>query len=199
VRTRVLVWLAAGVMVVALVAAAAGVVLWRSGRLPGAGPSGAAGVTFNDTGRHNARLFGAKDLLALAAPWLDDSACRKRTLFAQDSERVECTAKTCCWTIDFELRQSDGARALAREEALRNTEAPHYRAFTFAAPSPRSGLVAMWHETGRQQCRAYWDDDTSRATAQLHQTEPDPGAEPPLCWTDWDSRVRPATLVRQPA
>ncbi|GAA2389224.1 Hsp70 family protein [Dactylosporangium salmoneum] len=178
---------------VALIVVLAGLLAWNADLLPGSGPSSAAGVSFGAAGQRNAKLFASTDLLDLAAPWLNDATCAKKPAFAGDTETVECKADTCCWVALFEMRQSDGAHADSRTAAHQDFGKTQFKAVTYTAAHPRSGQALTWIDKEQQQCRVYWDDDNSRAIAELHQLDGNDYSDstPLLCWGVWVVRLHP--------
>jgi hypothetical protein len=195
---RPVVWIGAAALAAVLVLGSGAAVLWNSGGLPGAAPPGAAGVTFNATGKKNAKLFGSDDLLALAAPWLNDARCVEKPR-RKAVEEVDCDATLDIWHIAFELRQSVGDRDFQRP-TLDATEAEpsSFTHVTYTASHPRSGFAAWWCDKDRANCHIYWDDDNSVAVADLREVDPGNGGSDPalLCRIEWDGRVHPNKTVR---
>jgi hypothetical protein len=171
---------------------AVGVVWLASGA-----PSNVAGVTLTNTGKANGKLFDDDNLLALAAPWINDAACVKKDPPPQSLEQVECKANRDIWVVDFEVAQSKDARDSRRSAPTLYKGRPTYRAFNYKATYPVSGAVMIWTDQ-HDYCHTYWDDDNSNGMAELRTSVPfEEQGSMTLCELNWRGNVHSTVLVNR--
>ena len=180
-RRRLLIGAAAFVVA----AAATGIVLWQTDLLPRTVPSTIDGTHLNARGKQNAKLFSDKNLLTLAAPYLNQAICEQLEPSGQSTETISCKADTDTWMVRFETAQSDAVRNTVRQGTDQHQDDPGFKAYTWYGKDPQqeNGHAALW--SGEDGCRVYWDDEKSRAYAvlTLKQSQPDTDPSYTICET----------------